>query len=135
MKRIFLIICTMAFLSGSLNALAETSELLAKHGGIIKKTDHAFLEIVSEKDRTSIYITGHDHKNITDSKLSLAAIAVVDGKQYPLQFNLENDHYSTSPANSYLHKENSFVLMLTISFSNTVDKVSFKLKRNSLNIL
>lgn len=103
-------------------------EFSAKHGGIVKKTSSTFLEVVQEKERTSIYITGHDHKNITDKKLSLSAIAMVNGKRYPVQLSFENDHYSASPANSYLHKEKNYVLMLTISFSGTVDRASFHLK-------
>ncbi len=104
------------------------SEIKAMHGGVVKKTSNAFLEVVQEKERTSIYITGHDHKNITDKKLSLSALALVNGKQYPVQLSFENDHYSVNPANTYLHKQNNFVLMLTISFSGKVDRASFDLK-------
>ncbi len=109
-------------------ALDELPELKAVHGGIVKKTNNAILEVVQDKERTSIYITGHDRKTITDKKLSLSAIAQVNGKEYPLTLSFENDHYSASPANSYLHKEKNFVLMLTISFSGKVDKASFHLK-------
>ncbi|RPJ74295.1 MAG: hypothetical protein EHM20_10845 [Alphaproteobacteria bacterium] len=117
-----LILCLQVF------ALENIPELTAKHGGIVKKTSNAFLEVVQEKERTSIYITGHDHKNITDKKLSLSAIAHVNGKKFPVQLSFENDHYSASPVNSYLHKENNYVLMLTISFSGTVDRADFNLK-------
>lgn len=105
-----------------------TTELKARHGGIIKKASKVYLEVVQDKDHTSIYITGHDHKNITDQKLSLSAIAEVNGKKYPMQLSFENDHYSARPANSYLHKENNYVLKLNISFSGTVDRVNFNLK-------
>jgi hypothetical protein len=111
-------------------ALAEEIEYKAKHGGIIKKTENTFLEIVHNNDKTDIYITGHDHRNIADKELSLSAIAQVNGKNYPVTLKLENDHYSASPANSYLHKENNFVLMLTISFSGTVDRATVHLGRN-----
>lgn len=110
----------------------ELAEFKAQHGGIIQKTDNTFLELVQEKERTSIYITGHDHKNITDKKLSLSAIAEANGKRYPIQLSFENDHYSASPANSYLHKEKNYVLMLTINFSGKVEKANFNLKSVSL---
>lgn len=119
---------SVLLLSLQLFAIEELPEFTAKHGGIVKKTSKAFLEVVQEKERTSIYITGHDHKNITDKKLSLSAIAHVNGKDYPVQLSYSNDHYSASPANSYLQKENNYVLKLTISFSGTVDRVNFNLK-------
>lgn len=115
-------------LSSQLFAVEELPEFTAKHGGIVKKTSKAFLEVVQEKERTNIYITGHDHKNITDKKLSISAIAHVNGKEYPVQLSYSNDHYSASPANTYLQKENNYVLKLTISFSGTVDRVNFDLK-------
>ena len=128
-KYLFAFTTTTILIISSLSlSFAEQAELKAKHGGIVKKTTNAFLEVVQDKERTSIYITGHDHKNITDKKLSLSAIANVDGKQYPLQLSFENDHYSASPANSYMRKEKNFVLILSISFSGKVDRASFKLK-------
>ncbi len=128
MKKYLFALCSVLVLSMQLPAQESLPELTAKHGGIVKKTSKAFLEVVQEKERTSIYITGHDHKNITDKKLSLSAIAHVNGKEYPVQLSYENDHYSASPANSYLQKENNYVLKLTISFSGTVDRVNFNLK-------
>jgi len=128
MKTLLLLMCSFLFFTANTYSKDNVTEYTAKHGGIVKKIKNAYLEVVQEKERTSIYITGHDHRNITDKKLSLSAIAHVDGKEYPLQLSFENDHYSTSPANSYLHKEKNFVLMLNISFSGTVEKTSFDLK-------
>jgi hypothetical protein len=127
MKKPFLITLFFMILSLPLFSADELPELRAKHGGIVKKIDNAFLEVVQEKEYTRIYITGHDHKNIADKNLSLLATAQVNGKSYPMRLNFENDHYSASPANSYLHKEKNFVLMLTISFSGTVDRANFSL--------
>ncbi len=96
-------------------AADATSEITAKFGGVVKKTENAIFEVVHEKERTSIYITGRDHKNITDQKLSLSAIANVKGKKIPIELSFENDHYSAKPGNSYMHKEKNFVLMLTVT--------------------
>jgi hypothetical protein len=130
MKKELLVICSIFIMSllPQSYAVDELPTLVAPHGGIIKKTSNSFLEVVQDKEHTSIYITGHDHKNITDQKLSLSAIALVNGKKYPMQLSFENDHYAARPANSYLHKENNFVLLLTITFSGKTDKTSFKLK-------
>lgn len=121
-----LLISTHAFAQNEKSS--EKAELKSLHGGLVKKINNAFLEVVQEKEHTSIYITGRDHKNITDKKLSLSAIAKINGKDYPMQLSFENDHYSTRPANSYLHKENNYVLMLTISFPGSKEKVNFDLK-------
>lgn len=130
MKQYLFALSTLLLISLQSFAVDDVNEVTAKHGGIVKKTNNAILEVVQDKERTSIYITGHDHKNITDKKLSLKAIAQVNGKQYPVNLSFENDHYSASPANSYLHKEKNYVLMLTISFSGTVDRATFNLGRN-----
>jgi hypothetical protein len=128
MKKSFFSLCLIFIFSCQLLAIENTPDFKAKHGGVIKKTSNAILEVVQDKEHTSIYITGHDHKNITDKQLSLSAIAQIDGKQYPLQLSFSNNHYSVNPANSYLHKEKNFVLMLTITFSGTVDRASFNLR-------
>jgi competence protein ComGC len=127
MKTNFLSLCFIVVFSCQLLAIEALPNLTAKHGGIVKKTSNAILEVVRDKEHTSIYITGHDHKNITDKQLSISAIAQIDGKQYPLQLSFANNHYSVNPANSYLRKEKNFVLMLTINFSGTVDRASFNL--------
>lgn len=128
MKLTKLMFTCQLFLSLNLFAQEAMPEMTAKHGGIIQKTEHTILELVQEKDRTSVYISGHDHKNITSQKLSISAIAKIDDLQYPLQVSFENDHYSIHPANSYLHKEKNMVLLITISLPTTMDRASFKLK-------
>ncbi|MDO9180813.1 MAG: hypothetical protein Q7U04_00325, partial [Bacteriovorax sp.] len=103
-------------------------EFSAKHGGLVKKTSNAVFELVQDKEHTNVYITGHDSKTISDKKLSLSAIARINGKEYPMQLSYQNDHYSINPANSYLHKENNYVLMLTVTFAGSADKVDFNIK-------
>lgn len=109
---------------------ADEAILKSQYGGIVKKTNNAILEVVQEKERTAIYITGHDRKNITDQKLSVSAIARVGNKEYPLQISYENNHYSARPANTYMHPERNMVLMLTIKFPNSVDRATFNLGKN-----
>lgn len=128
MKKL-LIILPLLF-SGIIQAesvMNDQAEIFSAHGGLVKKTKSAVLEVVHQKERTSIYITGHDHKNITDKKLSLSAIALIKGKEYPLELSYENDHYSASPANSYLRKEKNFVLMLTITLPSSKERASFEI--------
>lgn len=112
------------------HAQNDIPELKAKHGGLVKKTNNAILEVVQDKEHTSVYITGHDHKNITDEKLSLSAIARIGGKEYPMHISFENDHYSVSPANTYMHKERNMVLMLTVKLPNSIDRATFNLGKN-----
>ena len=130
MKTTFLIIFSILFLGNQAFSEEYDSGFTAQHGGVIKKTNNGFLEYVEEKDRASVYFTGHDHKNVTNDKLSLSAIAMVNGKKYPVQLSFENDHYSISPANSYMHKEKTSLLVFTISFSGSVDRASFETKKH-----
>jgi hypothetical protein len=109
---------------------AQEAIMKAKHGGLVKKTNNAIIEVVQDQEHTSIYITGHDHKNMTNEKLSLSAIARIGNKEFPMQLSFENDHYSARPANSYMHKERNMVLMLTVKFPNSVDRATFNLGKN-----
>jgi hypothetical protein len=130
MKKELLAICSIFIISllPQAYAINELPTLVAPHGGIIKKTSSSFLEVVQDKEHTNIYITGHDFKTISDKKLSLSAIALVNGREYPMQLSYENNHYSAKPANTYLHKENNFVLLLTITFAGKTDKARFNLR-------
>jgi hypothetical protein len=121
----------MLLFSGLVHSESEmnnNAEIFSARGGLVKKTKSATLEVIHQKERTSIYITGHDHKNITDKKLSLSAIALIKGKEYPIELSYENDHYSASPANSYLRKEKNFVLMITITLPSSKEKAEFHLR-------
>lgn len=113
MKKIlfFILVC---FTQVSISADAS-SEITAKYGGLVKKTENTIFEVVHEKERTNIYITGRGEKNISDQKLSLSAIAHVNGRKIPLELSFANNHYSAKPGNSYLQKEKNFVLMLTVT--------------------
>lgn len=130
-------LCALALVAALTNAFvtafandAEEAIMKAKHGGLVKKTSNAIFEVVPDKEHVSIYITGHDHKNITDQKLSLSAIARIGNKEYPMQVSFQNDHYSARPANTYMHKERNMVLMLTVKFPNSVDRATFNLGKN-----
>lgn len=124
-------LCALLFFSTTVFANdAEEAIMKAKHGGLVKKTSNAIFEVVQDKEHTSIYITGHDHKNLTDQKLSISAIARIGDKEYPLQLSYENDHYSARPANSYMRDERNMVLMLTVKFPNSVDRATFHLGKN-----
>jgi hypothetical protein len=128
LKKYLYVLCL--FILTIAQAQENIPELKASHGGLVKKTNNAILEVVQDKEHTSVYITGHDHKNITDDKLSLSAIARIGGKEYPMHISVENDHYSVGPANSYMHKERNMVLMLTVKLPNSIDRATFNLGRN-----
>ncbi len=128
MKKIILIIATSVPLILYAGAMLDKPlQFQAIHGGLVHETKQTLIEVVQEKERTSIYITGKDHKNITDKVLSLSAIAEINGKKIPLRLSYENDHYSTSPTNSYLRKENNFVLMLSFSFGGLKEQTRIKI--------
>jgi hypothetical protein len=75
---------------------SETS-LKSIHGGIVKKTNNAFIEVVQDEGKIEIFVTGHDYKNIIDPKLSFKAIAEAKAKKIPLTLLIEKDHYLITP--------------------------------------
>src|ERR1017187_10326308 len=81
-----------------LNAFAGDVEVInSMHGGKIKKTESALVEFVQTEDKANIYVTGHDKKNLASDKLTVSAIANIQGKEFPINVTYENDHYSLTP--------------------------------------
>lgn len=113
----------------SLNIMAheghsETS-LKSMHGGIVKKTSNAFIEVVQEEGKTEIFVTGHDYKNIVEPKLALKASAETKGKILPLDLAIEKDHYLVT---TDLKKEKHFKLNVLIKNAAKEEKASFALE-------
>jgi hypothetical protein len=103
-------------------------ELLSEHGGQIKKTSKATLELVHDSNKTKIYMKGYDSSKLGDHKLSLSAIMNVNGKKYPLDLTYQDDHYTVNSKMMNLHKDKNRVLMLEISFPGKSEQVQFNLK-------
>lgn len=112
-----------------LSAFASDVEVInSMHGGVVKKTDTAIIEFVQTEETGKLYISGYNKKNLANQKLTVSAIANIKGKEYPLNLNYENDHYSLTPF-AKLKDENKFVISFTISFPfpGKTEKASFKI--------
>ncbi|MDD4976038.1 MAG: hypothetical protein PHY93_16910 [Bacteriovorax sp.] len=113
----------------SLNIMAHEghsdTSLKSLHGGIVKKTSNSFIEVVQEEGKTEIFVTGHDYKNIVDSKLAIKASAETKGKNLPLDLAIEKDHYLVT---TDLKKEKHFKLNVFIKNAAKEDKASFALE-------
>ena len=120
---------TLFFCFFILSAIASDLEVInSMHGGVVKKTDTAVIEFVQSGEKARVYISDMNKKNLADQKLSIAAIANIKGKEYPLNLTFENDHYSLSPYQK-LKDEKKFVVSFTISFPlpGKTEKASFKI--------
>ena len=108
----------------------DVDVIKSMYGGVAKKTDTATIEFVQTKDQGNLYITGPQKNNMANQKLSVSAIANINGKEYPLILNYENDHYSLSPY-AKLKDEKNFVLSFTISFPfpGKTEKAVFKIAK------
>ena len=102
----------------------ETS-LKSLHGGIVKKTSNAFIEVLQQEGKTEIYVTGHDYKNIVDAKLPLKAVAELKDKSLTLGLAIVKDHYLVT---TDLKKEKHFKLVVHIINANKEENASFALE-------
>jgi len=123
---LFLVLTSLLF---TLNVMAheghsETS-LKSMHGGIVKKTSNAFIEVVQEEGKTEIFVTGHDYKNIIDPKLSFNAVAETKNKKIPLALSIEKDHYLVT---TDLKNEKHFKLNISLKNAAKEEKASFALE-------
>lgn len=102
----------------------ETS-LKSLHGGMVKKTNSAFIEVVQDDGKIEIFITGHDYKNLADQKLVLKAVAQIKDKTIPLDLLLEKDHYIVK---TDLKKRPHFKLTIALTIAKKEENVSFSLE-------
>jgi hypothetical protein len=123
MKKIIL----LCFFSAKLVA-GDVEVIKSMHGGLVKKTDSAIIEFVQTGDKANIYITDMNKKNLANQKLTIAAIANIKGKEYPMNLTYENDHYALTPLQK-LKEEQNFVISFSISFPlpGKTEKTSFKI--------
>lgn len=114
-------------------AFASNEDLLkfnSLHGGVVEQTSSAIFELVKKEDNTFLYITGHDKKNLVSQKLSISAVAKINGQYYPLDLTYEDDHYSLTPYAS-LKNETNFTVNFTISFPfpGKTESASFNVRK------
>lgn len=122
MKKIILLsLFTLKVIAGDVEVINSM------HGGVVKKTDSAIIEFVQSGDKANVYITDKNKKNLANEKLTIAAIANIKGKEYPMNLTYKNDHYALSPYQK-LKDEKNFVLSFTISFPlpAKTEKTSFE---------
>jgi hypothetical protein len=61
-----------------------------KHGGIIKKTSSAIIELTQENEKIKLYVTFYDYENVVGDKVGIKAEAEINGKPIPLELVLFN---------------------------------------------
>lgn len=118
----------MAFTIISLSIYAheghDTGATKSLHGGIVKKTKNAFVEIVQD-EKIEIYVTDHNYKNLISPNFIVSAFADVKGKKLPLKLESHGTNFSVS---TDLKKEKHFKLNVVLKVNGQEEQVSFPLE-------
>ena len=94
----------------------DAATIKSMHGGIVKKTKSAYVEVVQEEGKIEIYISNHDYQNISTSTLAVTAIADVKGKKIPLKLNAMDNHFEIA---NELKNEKHFKLNIDIKLAKS----------------
>ncbi|AUN97651.1 hypothetical protein C0V70_05885 [Bacteriovorax stolpii] len=115
-----------AFISLSIHAHEghDTGATKSLHGGIVKKSKNAFVEIVQD-EKIEIYVTDHNYKNLISPNFIVLAFADVKGKKLPLKLESHGANLSVS---TDLKKEKHFKLNIVLKINGQEEQVSFPLE-------
>ena len=102
----------------------DTGATKSLHGGIVKKSKNAFVEIVQD-EKVEIYVTDHSYKNLISSNFIVSAFADVKGKKIPLKLE---SHGSNLSVVTDLKKEKHFKLNVVLKINGQEEQVSFPLE-------
>lgn len=94
------------------------------HGGIVKKTKNAFVEIVQD-DKIEIYVTDHNYKNLISPGFLVSAFAELKNKKIPLKLEPHNLNLIVV---TDLKKEKHFKLNVVLKISGKEEQVTFPLE-------
>ncbi|QDK42360.1 hypothetical protein DOM21_13080 [Bacteriovorax stolpii] len=102
----------------------DTGATKSLHGGIVKKSKNAFVEIVQD-EKVEIYVTDHSYKNLISPNFIVSAFADVKGKKIPLKLE---SHGSNLSVVTDLKKEKHFKLNVVLKINGQEEQVSFPLE-------
>ena len=96
----------------------------APHGGILRGTDHAYIELVSSKSGIKIYPLDHDMKPLKLGSRGLSATYVLPPPKVADKLVLDDkgDHFIGAPNIKGAYK---YDLLVTVTVSGKTEKVKF----------
>jgi hypothetical protein len=92
----------------------DSANLKSMHGGIVKKSKTAYVEVLQEEGKIDIYISNHEYQNIVTPTLDVSAFADVKGKKIILKLNKMDNHFEI---NNELKNEKHFKLNIDIKLA------------------
>lgn len=133
MKKMTSYISLFLALGFSLNLFAHEGHdktpgtLAAPHGGIIKGTDHIYLEVVSGADGVKLYPLDHDMKAIAVADVKVEAKMSVPrkNKSEPVKFSPEGDHFLAKVDAKGAHR---YDLDVTVTHGGKPEKLKFSVE-------
>ncbi len=102
----------------------DTGATKSLHGGIVKKSKNAFVEIIQD-EKIEIYVTDHNYKNLISPSFSVSAYADIKGKKTPLKLESHGTNLSVA---TDLKKEKHFKLNVVLKVDGQEEQVSFPLE-------
>lgn len=128
-KRIIFLIVVF----GSLSAFSHEGHdktpgaLAAPHGGMVKGTDHIYLEVVSNQNEIKAYPLDHDMKPVpvADVKLDGKMLIPRKNKSEAVKFTAQADYFSAKVDSKGAHR---YDLDVTITHGGKAEKLKFSVE-------
>lgn len=101
--------------------------LAAPHGGLVKGTDHIFLEVVSSQNEIKAYPLDHDMKPVpvVDVKLDGKMTVPRKNKSVVVKFSAQADYFSAKVDSKGAHR---YELDVTITHGGKAEKLKFSVE-------
>ncbi|MBN8538931.1 MAG: hypothetical protein J0L82_00990 [Deltaproteobacteria bacterium] len=101
--------------------------LAAPHGGLVKGTDHIYLELVTESGGIKIYPLNHDTKPIpvADVKLEGKMSVPRKNKAETVKFTVDGDHFVAKVDAKGAHR---YDLDITVTHGGKAEKLKFSVE-------
>lgn len=101
--------------------------LAAPHGGLIKGTEHIYLELVSNQGELKVYPLDHDMKSVpvADVKLDGKMSVPRKNKSEPVKFIAQDDYFAAKVDAKGAHR---YDLDVTVSHGGKTEKLKFSVE-------
>ncbi len=101
--------------------------LAAPHGGLLKGTDHIYVEVVAGPDEVKAYPLDHDLKPVPVAELKLEGKMSVPrkNKSEALKFSAQGDYFSAKVDSKGAHR---YDLYLSVTHGGKTEKLKFSVE-------
>lgn len=97
----------------------------SQHGGVIKKTENYYVEVLQDEKSWSVFVMDHFYKITSPSKMTISGELEVKNLKKGISLKQSEDHYTFTDG---LKNEKHFKLNLKLNNQNKTEQVSFNLE-------